>query len=177
MYVSLKIGKNWCRYPKCCLIKKFGSNTRWFGPMNCISSRLNKMSRLCQECKLELTEEKHTADSFLTASRSSYAQAVRLAREEKKPTRHVECWASSTENFQLEIRKMWLWRWLWVVVRTSSIRVTIVEVGGKRTIKYQNTSYGIDMQMLRLLLLPMFTVTRFLGWDWRACSNSVRCHS
>ena len=67
----------------------------------------------------------------------------------KKPTRHVECWASSTENFQLEIRKMWLWRWLWVVVRTSSIRVTIVEVGGKRTIKYQNTSYGIDMQMLR----------------------------
>ena len=24
-----------------------------------------------------------------------------------------------------------------------------MEVGGKRTIKYQNTSYGIDMQMLR----------------------------
>ena len=45
------------------------------------------MSRLCQECKLELTEEKHTADSFLTASRSSYAQAVRLAREEK--SQHV----------------------------------------------------------------------------------------
>ena len=92
----------------------------------------------------------------------------------KKPTRHVECWASSTENFQLEIRKMWLWQsWLWVVVRTSSIRVTIVEVGGKRTIKYQNTSYGIDMQMLRLLLLPMLTVTRFLGWDWGVCLNSV----
>ena len=50
-------------------------------------SRLNKMSQLCQECKLEQTGEKHTADSFLTASRSSYAQAVRLAREEK--SQHV----------------------------------------------------------------------------------------
>ena len=36
---------------------------------------------------MELTGEKHTADSFLTASRSSYAQAVRLAREEK--SQHV----------------------------------------------------------------------------------------
>ena len=45
------------------------------------------MSQLCQECKLEQTGEKHTADSFLTASRSSYAQAVRLAREEK--SQHV----------------------------------------------------------------------------------------
>ena len=34
-----------------------------------------------------------------------------------------------------------------------------MEVGGKRTIKYQNTSYGIDMQMLGLLLLTLLMLT------------------
>ena len=34
-----------------------------------------------------------------------------------------------------------------------------MEVGGKRTIKYQNTSYGIDMQMLGLLLLTLLMLS------------------
>ena len=31
---------------------------------------------------------------------------------------------------------------------STNLKDILLEVGGKRAIKYQNTSYGIDMQML-----------------------------
>ena len=54
----------------------------------------------------------------------------------------------------IESHQIYFFGWLFQTLQSSNVlnstylKDILLEVGGKRAIKYQNTSYGIDMQML-----------------------------